>query len=74
MPTLSTDPTGEIRDRIRASFTTITCRLAAYVGYCYQRRSTAAMEEGVKHSRCFVLFLTGDAPADGVCARLVDVA
>jgi hypothetical protein len=24
-------------------------------------RSTAAMEEGVKHSRCFVLFLTGDA-------------
>lgn len=23
-------------------------------------RSTAAMEEGVKHSRCFVLFLTGD--------------
>ena len=23
------------------------------------------MEEGVKHSRCFVLFLTGDAPADG---------
>ena len=32
------------------------------------------MEEGVKHSRCFVLFLTGDAPADGVCARLVDVA
>eukprot|EP01048_Picozoa_sp_COSAG05_P012560 COSAG05_NODE_1267_length_5328_cov_2.245554_1_plen_1512_part_01 len=26
-------------------------------------RSTAAMEEGVKHSRCFVLFLTGDAAA-----------
>eukprot|EP01047_Picozoa_sp_COSAG01_P065982 COSAG01_NODE_9018_length_2581_cov_4.675262_1_plen_692_part_01 len=24
-------------------------------------RSTAAMEEGVKHCRCFVLFLTGDA-------------
>ena len=23
-------------------------------------RSTAAMEEGVKHSSCFVLFLTGD--------------
>ena len=26
-------------------------------------RSTAAMEEGVRNSRCFVLFLTGDAPA-----------
>eukprot|EP01043_Picozoa_sp_COSAG02_P062007 COSAG02_NODE_8453_length_2567_cov_2.266613_1_plen_696_part_00 len=26
-------------------------------------RSTAAMEEGVKHSRCFVLFLTGDGTA-----------
>eukprot|EP01047_Picozoa_sp_COSAG01_P010534 COSAG01_NODE_447_length_16933_cov_9.983426_15_plen_1797_part_01 len=26
-------------------------------------RSTAAMEEGVKHCRCFVLFLTGDAMA-----------
>jgi hypothetical protein len=26
-------------------------------------KSTAAMEEGVKHSRCFLLFLSGDTPA-----------